>query len=134
MFGTVTQDRIKSPQSEYEAENLILSDGFISSLGRNITYIPTTKTLLSQYAEEYGVDYDILSKVIMCESGFRHDNVFGDNGKAYGILQYHKSTFDQFCEGDYYDLNDQLKCGAIMFSQGLQYHWSCFNNERKTAS
>ena len=78
-------------------------------------------------AAKFGLDYEKLSATIKCESGFRHQGVFGDNGKAYGIAQFHRPTFDRYCEGDYYNMNDQLECMGEMWSQGLMKHWSCYS-------
>ena len=59
------------------------------------------------------------------ESGYRTD-VYGDNGLAYGILQYHRPTFDAFCTGDYYSAIDQLNCCDEMLSRdfSLISHWT----------
>lgn len=41
-------------------------------------------------------DSQLLHKIIMCESGRHHKNVWGDGGQAYGIAQFHKETFYRF--------------------------------------
>lgn len=33
-------------------------------------------------------------KILSCESGFRHSNIWGDNGKSFGIAQFQLKTFD----------------------------------------
>jgi hypothetical protein len=41
---------------------------------------------------KYGVNANDMIRVAQCESGIRHD-VFGDNGKAYGIYQFLGNNF-----------------------------------------
>ena len=67
-----------------------------------------------------------LEALIQCESGWEHDR-YGDTGRAYGLLQFWKGTFNQYCEGDYYSAQDQLICGEEMLEAGLGFHWSCYN-------
>jgi hypothetical protein len=74
---------------------------------------------------KYGADADVMIKVANCESGIRHD-VFGDNGKAFGIYQYWKGTFKQYCEGSYYSAKDQIDCAVRMINEGQGSHWSCY--------
>lgn len=50
----------------------------------------------------------IVLKILQCESNFR-SNVYGDGGKAYGIAQFHKPTFDRFA----------LKAAPEMIKAGL---------------
>lgn len=33
--------------------------------------------------------------ILSCESKFRHDNLWGDNGKSYGIAQFQEITFNE---------------------------------------
>ena len=69
--------------------------------------------------------YEELYTVIQCESSWK-PNAVGDSGLAYGILQYHRPTFDNFCKGDYYNPYDQIDCAISMFQNNLKNHWSCF--------
>ena len=117
--------------SEYEADNTIYLDGFISSLANRAGIdLNSPKWIVREYMEKYGLGEDFY-RTIECESGFRHSGLFGDENKAYGILQYHKPTFQENCEGDYYDMRDQLKCGANMWKKGMENRWSCFNKLNK---
>ena len=90
---------------------------------------PTTENIKRaavHIAEEYGLDESQLLYTIACESSFRHTGVYGDSGLAYGLAQFHKPTFDGYCNGDYYSAKDQLECMAQMWSAGQQRHWSCW--------
>jgi hypothetical protein len=40
-------------------------------------------------------DQGLVLKIMVCESGLRH-NVWGDDGKSYGIAQFRKETFYEF--------------------------------------
>ena len=75
-------------------------------------------------AQKYGISEQRFTNLIRCESTF-NKTAIRDSGRAYGLLQFHKPTFNQYCEGDYYNYNDQLNCGAEMLSRGLAYHWTC---------
>lgn len=81
---------------------------------------------IREVAQKYLIDESSLMQTIKCESGFQHAGVFGDHGVAYGLAQFHKDTFDRFCDGSYYSAKDQLICAAQMFRDGHQRHWSCW--------
>lgn len=83
------------------------------------------KKRIANLSHKYGLDYDQLHDVLQCESNLMPDR-YGDSGLAFGIAQFHKETFDQFCSGDYYNTDDQLVCMAKMFKKGKANHWSCF--------
>jgi len=68
--------------------------------------------------------------VAECESGLQHDGCWGDNGRAYGILQFHEPTFIWLCDlsgikGNWMNREDQLKVGMWAFSHGYDYLWTC---------
>ena len=69
--------------------------------------------------------YEEMCNVIQCESSWK-PNAVGDSGLAFGILQYHRPTFDNFCKGDYYNPYDQIDCAISMFQNNLKNHWSCY--------
>ena len=88
-----------------------------------------TSTLqkIEYYSEKWDVSFADMIAVIKCESNFRHENVYGDGGRAYGLCQFHKPTFDDNCEKcNYYSIDDQIDTMAKMFSLGLQHHWTCY--------
>ena len=100
---------------------------FTSSLsGIEFTEYESPKKLVSYYAVLYGLDKEHLERTIVCESNFRHEGLFGDSGKAYGIGQFWESTFNKYCPDlQYKDMHDQLWCMSRMFSNNLQYNWTC---------
>ena len=122
IFGVITPLKINSDickANECPASLLDVLDQNPTSenIKRAVVYI----------AEEYGIDESQLLSTIQCESGFRHTGVYGDSGLAYGVAQFHKPTFDGFCEGNYYSAKDQLVCLAKMWNDSRQSHWSCYN-------
>lgn len=134
LIGTVAfASIVKAPQDSLILANelVTIEDNSISALvnGRGIG-VNEPKYLIGLYAAKYGVSYDELSKVIQCESGFDHlvceHGGYCDNGKAYGIAQFHHPTFKAYCTGNYYDMEDQIRCMTKMFSVGEQSHWSCY--------
>jgi len=73
-----------------------------------------------------GLKYRTIIKCLAkLESGYRTD-VYGDKGLAYGILQYHKPTFNRFCTGNYYSAQDQIRCCDAMLTRdfNLISHWT----------
>ena len=77
-------------------------------------------------AQKYLIDESQLMTVINCESSYK-TTAIGDSGLAYGLLQFHRPTFDRFCVGDYYSAKDQLNCAGKMWqTPRLKLHWSCF--------
>lgn len=89
------------------------------------------KDAIAHYTTRFGVDTEVMTKVIKCESGF-NPHVPGDHGAAYGLAQFHKGTFYGFAKEmgvrdyDYYNPLNQLEVMAWAFANGHQSHWTCF--------
>jgi soluble lytic murein transglycosylase-like protein len=90
------------------------------------------KELVEYFATLYGANTAQLEAVIKCESNWR-PTVYGDGGHAYGLLQFHKPTFDRWAkqmgeELDYYSAYDSIKLGAWAFAQGANFKddWTCW--------
>ena len=83
------------------------------------------KQFLADISQKYGGNYYELYKVIECESNW-NPSAIGDDGRSFGIGQFLKTTFDENCEGDYYSVEDQIKCMAIMFQKGMKNRWTCW--------
>ncbi|MCK6462842.1 MAG: hypothetical protein L6Q29_03440 [Candidatus Pacebacteria bacterium] len=88
--------------------------------------------LIKKYSVQYSVSYEELKRVIDCESDFLHEGIYGDNGLAYGIAQFHENTFNLFKKDakmewmEYKDLEDQIQLMAWSFAYGRQNHWTCW--------
>lgn len=119
-----------------ESEALAISyDQLAVSQGNSVlpfiyTQSPPKGHSYASVSDIYYIFYGLDNKeTLMClaqyESGFQTD-VYGDSGKAYGILQYWESTFDMFCKGDYENPRHQAVCADNMLSSGLGFHWTTF--------
>jgi hypothetical protein len=83
-----------------------------------------------KYAKQYGVDPVIFKKVMFCES-HNKQSAIGDSGRAVGVFQFHKGTFDGYAKklGKTLDINsyrDQIELAAYMFSIGEARHWTAY--------
>ncbi|MFA5542947.1 MAG: hypothetical protein WDA47_04175 [Bacilli bacterium] len=74
-------------------------------------------------------------KVIACESGFKHDDIWGDNGKAFGVAQFWEDTFYWFADmaglenPDWYNKEQQIYLLEwALENPPLQNHWTCYRN------
>ena len=72
-----------------------------------------------------GLKYKTIIKCLAkYESGYRIDAI----GKAgeYGILQFMPQTFEHFCEGDWEDPVDQIRCADKMLTENWNNinHWT----------
>jgi hypothetical protein len=72
----------------------------------------------------------LLDCLISHESSWRA-NVYGDNGRAFGLLQFHRPTFNMFSKKynltlDYYKPIDQIILASIILNDNINYiyHWS----------
>lgn len=87
---------------------------------------------IKRVADENGIDSDILISMAECESSVRHNGVYGDNGKSYGIMQFQRPTFDLFkgisgIDGlEYENEKDQIVLTAWAVKNGFGDHWTCY--------
>ena len=98
----------------------------------------TTIEYIMTVAEGYGVSGHEMVVTLNCESSLRHEGIFGDGGKAYGIAQFHEPTFEMFKQSaikagypfddfSYQSDRDQIELMAWAFKNGLQKHWTCWS-------
>lgn len=91
------------------------------------------KELIEFYADMYGVKKEVALKVAACESEYK-TTALGDNGKAYGVFQFHKPTFTEFAKkfGDdsleYKNVEHSIELAMWAISQGKGAHWTCYRN------
>lgn len=73
----------------------------------------------------------LLLRVQQCESGFRHDGLYGAAGE-YGQWQFMRSTFEDFKkasghnEWNWYNRDHQEACARWAFENGYAGRWTCF--------
>lgn len=70
-----------------------------------------------------------LADLIECESG-GDEQAIGDEGRAYGILQFHEPTFTEFAQKynikrDWKDPTSQIILAREMIADGYGYLWTC---------
>ncbi len=74
----------------------------------------------------------ILQKIIQCESGGLHENVWGDNGKSYGWFQFQKESFYHiskkmgFKNAKWKSKKDQFIIAEWGIKNGYANWWSCY--------
>ncbi len=87
--------------------------------------------LIRDYAAVYGVDPDYAVAVAKCESELKTTAV-GDGGRAHGVFQFHKPTFEMFAKKmgqtgmlEYRDTEDNINVAMWAFAHDKEDHWSC---------
>ena len=126
----------KSPKTpllqEYDSNTQLLIQD--NSFKGKSAIIRGTELIIWEASEKYGVRYDLIKNVINCECGLNkpHEKCWGDNSKAFGRCQFWRSTFNAYCEGDYYNETDQVNCMAKMFSEGEAHNWTCYTKLIRT--
>lgn len=95
---------------------------------------PITKEYVQQqidhFSELNGVDPKLITRMVECES-HGSSKALGDGGRAFGILQYHKATFERHAKElgenlDYYSVYDQIKLGTWAIANGKATEWSSY--------
>lgn len=121
---------VLTPPPAYASSTVLLHDKPIQKSVQEVSST-TVVSLIKKYADQFGVNEQILNKVVNCESGY-DPTIVGDHGLAYGPAQFHESTFDNFAkqygvELDYKNPEDQIELMAWAFKQGNEYmnDWTC---------
>ena len=119
--------RVQAPNF-YQNEFVLVEE---NTLKGNNPIIWGVESLIWEAADKYQIDYDFFKAVINCECNLKkdHEKCLGDKGLAFGRAQFHKSTFEANCVGDYRSEKDQVFCAAEMISEDKGYHWSCFKKQ-----
>lgn len=87
-------------------------------------------SLIEKYSKEFDYPVKTAKAVAYCESNYV-ENAHGDSGKAYGVYQFHKATFEMFAKQkgeklDYYDTEDNIKLAIWALANDKEHHWSCY--------
>lgn len=73
--------------------------------------------------------------IINCESGIRHEGIWGDNGASYGVAQFQYRTFDWMRTQagkprlKWKNRNDQLWLLDWALDQGYGKYWTCYDRK-----
>ncbi len=76
--------------------------------------------------------HDLILRMIECESGGRHEGVWGDAGQSYGLLQVQKKTFYELAgkagfEGaNWKNAVHQLRVLSWALDNGYGRKWTCY--------
>lgn len=86
--------------------------------------------LIFKYADQYEIDRDLALSVAQCESELK-TTAIGDGGRARGVYQFHRPTFDLLSRKmgeklDYKNTEDNIKLAMWAFSTDRGFHWSCY--------
>lgn len=81
------------------------------------------------YVNQAPVVSEVVYEIIKCESQWKEDAV-GDGGRAYGLAQFHRPTWDWLCELsgkdlDYYEPHHQIELLTWALENGRGYLWTC---------
>lgn len=100
------------------------------------TVILSPVEYVDKYAEQYGVDSQVLKKVMFCESSNNPKavNKKDPNGGSFGVMQFQIETFYSYAKKikienpDIHNVEQQIKVASYMFSIGQMKQWSCARN------
>ena len=101
-----------------------------NSLGANYGILSPSEALVWIEAKRWNLDYEKIHKLITCESSW-NPQAKGDKGKAYGLLQFWKSTFDAYSQKygytnlEYTSSTHQILLAMRMISEGERANWTC---------
>ena len=86
--------------------------------------------MIYNYSILYGADFNLCLDLAIFESGL---NPLAKNKKstAKGIYQFINKTFKDFCEGDVYNAEDNIRCGIKLLSEGGLSHWTIDKKVKK---
>lgn len=79
----------------------------------------------------------IVQALTLCESGNRHEGVWGDGGKSYGRWQFQEASFQYLADRaglpglDWQDAQAQTVVGAWALTNGYTRWWSCWSKIAK---
>ncbi len=91
--------------------------------------------LIQKYSNQYEVSQKLALDIAACESSLK-PTALGDGGKAYGIYQFHKPTFELFSKKlgeklNYYNTEDNIKLAIWALANDKGHHWSCYKKLKR---
>lgn len=99
--------------------------------------LPLVEAYIERYSCEYDVDKKTIRLIIKGESNFScNPKGHNDGGRAFGVAQFHKPTFQMFSKEmgeqlDYYSCHDQIKLLAWSIANGKGDHWTTYTRFKK---
>ena len=97
----------------------------VEEVGVIITTTQEIKDYIRETATDCGVDPDLALRIADAKSDFR-DVCNSQYGCVAGISVYQiiRTTFDEQCEGDVYNIKDNIDCALLMMSKNQYWRWS----------
>ncbi len=98
----------------------------ISALAPEETLEEATEDIFERVSGDFSTAIkEIAVAIITAESHFRNEcnKEYGCLG-GIGLFQIVQSTFDEQCEGDVYDVEDNVRCGFKLLERGDYWRWS----------
>lgn len=80
-----------------------------------------------KYANQYGVNSQLMRDVVKCESSF-NPNAVGDFGHSRGLVQIYDTYHPTISHEQAFDPDFALNFLAREMSQGRGYLWTCHRN------
>lgn len=118
-----------SPRHRIDARlEMRLSRGTHVSQVTHVYYANDSEAAIAWAAARWGVDYNWLLRVAMCESGL-NPNAYNPSG-ASGLFQFMPGTYWAFAARigetrSYFNPWGAANVAAYMFHIGLAYEWTC---------
>lgn len=137
---------VKAPITNIREEEIILVNNTIIAS----KYSSTTPNfaVLGAYISQDDINYLLeqelgekrlkeICDIVSCESNWKHEGVWGDNGKAYGIAQFWEGTFYWLAElaglekPNWKSKEQQLYLLNWALDNGHANNWTCYRKLQK---
>jgi len=115
----------------YHGRNMAVQEAIGQTLATKDRELGIIKQNLSDVAWELVIEREKLS-ILTCESGIRHEGIWGDGGKSYGIAQFQEPTFRHLKQlaGKpdlvWWKKNDQIWLLDWSLRNGYGRYWTCY--------
>ena len=129
---TIIPVRANAPKLDYPSLPIVSGNALLGIAPLPLAVVPHSLTAISSdnYFDDV-IHVETLKCLIKYESS-GNPNAIGDNGKAKGILQFHRPTFERYCVNKYGFENDimnpeiQIKCADAMLRSDPDniQHWT----------
>lgn len=100
-----------------------ISDAILVSYPQPLIGEDLVRWRIEYYADLYGVDRRLLLDLAWHESRFNPRAKNSEGSSAKGIYQFLDGTWSSYCDGDVYNMDDNIDCAARIISEGGISHW-----------
>lgn len=94
-----------------------------------VTEVKPTSTigLIAYYAEQHGADVNTSFWIAWCESGLENVPNSASEIHGKGIYQFVQSTWNENCDGDIWNVEDNIRCGTKLIAAGELWRWQPYS-------